>query len=204
MVAANSISDRLNPIGLPGVATACSVKVVYGAIDLILPNLVGQPVATIHVWTRDVLNTPRWCVPFVNGERVGRHHRVLLGDTVEFVFPWGFKGSDEAITAQELMDWRGLTIEQYEQLLRQGLPAIRSQGQEIRHQREAVKNWFSVVPPGAPKWITGDEIEDTLRVWQRYYRELLTANDALEILINVHNLLDVMYPKVGEGKEALQ
>ena len=58
--------------------------------------------------------------------------------------------------------------------------------------------------PGAPKWITGNEIEDTLRVWQRYYRQLLTADDALEILINVHNLLDVMYPKVGEGREAIR
>jgi len=33
-------------------------------------------------------------------------------------------------------------------------------------------------------------------VWQPYYRQLLTALDALEILLNVHNLLDVMYPRM--------
>ena len=51
------------------------------------------------------------------------------------------------------------------------------------------------VPPGAPKWITGIDIEEALRVWQPYYPQLLTAEDALEILMNVHNLLDVMYPR---------
>lgn len=204
MIAVTNRSDRPNPIGFPGMATACPVKVIYGANDIILSNSVGQSVATIHIWTRDVLNAPRWCVPFINGQRVGRHHRVLPGDTVEFVYPWGFKGSDEQMSAQDLMAWRGLTAEQYEQLLRQGLPSIRVKGQEVRHQRQSVKEWFSVVPPGAPKWITGNEIEDTLRVWQRYYRQLLTADDALEILINVHNLLDVMYPKVGEGRGAIR
>lgn len=204
MVAVTNRSDRPKLLGFPGMATACPVKVIYGANDIILTNSVGQSVATIHIWTRDVLNVPRWCVPFINGERVGRHYRVRPGDTVEFVHAWGVKGSDEPMSAQDLMGWRGLTAEQYEQLLRQGLPSIRVKGKEVRHQRELVKEWFSVVPPGAPKWITGNEIEDTLRVWQRYYRQLLTAEDALEILINVHNLLDVMYPKDGEGKEASQ
>lgn len=36
--------------------------------------------------------------------------------------------------------------------------------------------------------------EDTLRVWQPRYKQLLKAEDALEILINVRNLLDVLYP----------
>ena len=185
-------------------ATACPVRIIYGAGDLTLNNIVGHSVATIHIWTRDVLNAPRWCVAYVNGEQVNRHHRVLPGDTLEFIKPFGFKGSGDLLSPADLMAWRGLTADQYEQTLRQGLPAIRVEGPEILHQREAVKRWFSVVPPGAPKWITGDEIEDTLRVWQRYYRQLLTADDALEILINVHNLLDLMYPKVSEGKEAMQ
>lgn len=182
MVAVTNRSDRPNPIVFPGVATACPVKVIYGASDLILTNIVGPSVASIHISTRETLNAPRWCVPFINGERVGRHHRVLPGDTVEFIFPWGFKGSGDLLSPADLMDWRGLTAEQYEQLLRQGLPSVREKGQEVRHQRDSVKEWFSAVPPGAPKWITGNEIEDTLRVWQRYYRQLLTSDDALEIL----------------------
>jgi len=107
------------------------------------------------------------------------------------------------MSAQELMSWRGLTEEQYEQLLEQGLPSIRSKGKEIRHQLESVKEWFSAIPPGAPKWITGHDIEDTLRVWQRYYPQLLTSEDAMEILINVRNLLDVMYPENCNGKSSL-
>ena len=165
---------------------------------LCLENEIGDTVQ------QETKYQPRWCVAYLNGQQVNRHHRVRAGDKVEFVFPWGFKGSDKPMSAQELMDWRGLSTEQYSQLLRQGLPSVRGKGQDILHSREAVKQWFSVVPPGAPKWITGNEIEDTLRVWQRYYRQLLTADDALEILINVHNLFDVMFPKVGEGKEAVQ
>ena len=45
------------------------------------------------------------------------------------------------------------------------------------------------VPPGAPKWITEEDIADTLRVWQRYSKEGLTADDAVEILVNTDQLL---------------
>ncbi|MGE0609470.1 MAG: hypothetical protein AB7O62_20430 [Pirellulales bacterium] len=57
-----------------------------------------------------------------------------------------------------------------------------------------VYRWYFAVPPGSPKWITSERIEDTLRVWQPRYKQLLTAEDGLEILINVRNLLDVLYP----------
>jgi hypothetical protein len=81
---------------------------------------------------------------------------------------------------------------------------VRGKGGEISHPRNVVKDWFSVVPPGAPKWITGFEIEDTLRVWQPSYPQLLTPDDALEILVNTRNLLDVLFPVGGDGKEAVQ
>ncbi len=203
MVILKNAFDRPNQIAGPGLATAGPVTVIYGFGEVILPKSFGQSVATIHILLQDILNMPRWCIASVNGERVGRQHRVRSGDTVEFVFPFGFKGSDEPMSAQELMSWRGLTEEQYEQLLEQGLPSIRAKGKEIRHQRESVKEWFSKIPPGAPKWITGHDIEDTLRVWQRYYPQLLTAEDAMEILINVRNLLDVMYPENCSGKSGL-
>ncbi len=86
MFAVTNRSDRPNPIGFPVRRLPASwLKVIYGANGITLSNSVGQSVATIHIWTRDVLNAPRWCVPFINGERVGRHHRVLPGDNVEFV-----------------------------------------------------------------------------------------------------------------------
>ena len=45
------------------------------------------------------------------------------------------------------------------------------------------------VPSGAPAWITGELIVRTIDVWQPYYSEPLTADDALLILINVGQVL---------------
>ena len=59
---------------------------------------------------------------------------------------------------------------------------------DTRHDR-------TVVPRGAPSWITKELIEDTLRVWGPKYEqrgETLTPDDALEILINVTELYDVL------------
>jgi hypothetical protein len=45
---------------------------------------------------------------------------------------------------------------------------------------------------GAPAWVTEQLIASTLRVWQPFYNESLTAADALEILLGVGQLLDVL------------
>lgn len=197
MVAANSQRPTYNGTD--------QVAVSYQSNDLVLANVAGRTVATIQIWCRDLLNVPRSSLAYVNGLRVRSHHRISPGDTLEFIFPWGFKGSDDQLlSAAELMAWRGITADQYEQLRQQGLPFVRGKGGEISHPRNVVKEWFSVVPPGAPKWITGFEIEDTLRVWQPSYPQLLTPDDALEILVNTRNLLDVLFPVGGDGKEAVQ
>jgi hypothetical protein len=49
-----------------------------------------------------------------------------------------------------------------------------------------------LVPPGAPDWITGELLAETIRVWQPDYEKTLTTEDALEILLNVGNLLDIL------------
>ena len=41
---------------------------------------------------------------------------------------------------------------------------------------------------GIPSWITPELIADTIRTWQRYYTEPLTAKDAVGILVGVGNL----------------
>ena len=41
---------------------------------------------------------------------------------------------------------------------------------------------------GIPSWITPELIADTVRVWQPYYTEPLTAKDAVGILMGVGNL----------------
>lgn len=101
--------------------------------------------------------------------------------------------TSDLLTPDELKAWRRVTDEQYQELLRLGMPVVHTADGD-RHSKAEVYRWYFAVPPGAPNWITPEEIEDTLRVWQPKYKQLLTAEDALEILINVRNLLDVLYP----------
>ena len=46
-------------------------------------------------------------------------------------------------------------------------------------------------PPGAA-WITDEAIADTRRVWSPYYGRELTEAEAVEILMTVRNLADVL------------
>lgn len=101
--------------------------------------------------------------------------------------------NSDLLTPNELKAWRRVTDEQYQELLRRGMPVIRTDAGD-RHSKADVYRWFAIVPPGAPKWITPDDIEETIRVWQPNYRQLLTPVNALEILINTHNLLGVLFP----------
>lgn len=49
-----------------------------------------------------------------------------------------------------------------------------------------------VVPPGAPSWITSELIAHTIRVWQPYYCDSLTTQDAVNMLIGVSRLMEVL------------
>jgi len=48
---------------------------------------------------------------------------------------------------------------------------------------------------GAPSWITPEEISEAIRVWQCSYPEKLTEDDALEIVVSVRALIDVVLPQ---------
>ncbi len=48
------------------------------------------------------------------------------------------------------------------------------------------------VSGGAPRWVTPELVADTIKTWQPYYAHPLTAGDALEILLLVANLMDVL------------
>ncbi len=50
----------------------------------------------------------------------------------------------------------------------------------------------SLVPPGAPSWVTAELIAQTVETWQPYYRQVLTAQDALDILLGVGRLFDIL------------
>jgi hypothetical protein len=45
-----------------------------------------------------------------------------------------------------------------------------------------------IVPAGTPEWITPHLISETIRVWQPYYREVLTPEDAVTMIRNVGRL----------------
>ena len=58
----------------------------------------------------------------------------------------------------------------------------------------------SLVPPGAPRWVTEERIAHTLRVWQPYYKKELTPQDALEMVMNVTELFEVLHSKPADER----
>ena len=45
---------------------------------------------------------------------------------------------------------------------------------------------------GLPSWITTDLISETIQVWQPYYAQPLTFQDAIGILLSVGNVFAVL------------
>ena len=50
---------------------------------------------------------------------------------------------------------------------------------------------FDVVD--APIWSGGGAFDETIEVWQPYHEQPLTREDAIEILMNLGRLTDVLY-----------
>ncbi len=48
----------------------------------------------------------------------------------------------------------------------------------------------AVVPAGAPAWVTAELISKTILVWQPFYENPLTSDDALAMIMNVAVLWD--------------
>lgn len=61
--------------------------------------------------------------------------------------------------------------------------------------RKGGQNQPRKLPPGTPPWITLEDIDETLRVWQQFSKERLSDVDAVEIMVNVRNLLELMFLK---------
>lgn len=59
-------------------------------------------------------------------------------------------------------------------------------------KRQANQNRTSKLPPGTPRWISWELVEQTIRTWQPYYDEPLTPEEAIAIIRNVGRLVDVL------------
>lgn len=51
---------------------------------------------------------------------------------------------------------------------------------------------LGIVPPGTPRWITAELIQTTIRVWQPYYQEMLSPEDALTMILTVGRLFETL------------
>ena len=62
------------------------------------------------------------------------------------------------------------------------------------HKRdcEALEDARSIVPAGAPDWITPELVEETIRVWQPYYKDVLTPEEAVTMISNVGRLYQAL------------
>jgi len=49
-----------------------------------------------------------------------------------------------------------------------------------------------VLPPGTPDWITVDLLRLTLKVWQKHYKEPLSTQDAVTIILNARQLFGIL------------
>ena len=55
-----------------------------------------------------------------------------------------------------------------------------------------------------PAWITTERIAETIAVWQPHSKEKLTEADAVEMLINVRRLAEVLRRACGPQPQAIQ
>lgn len=47
-------------------------------------------------------------------------------------------------------------------------------------------------PPATPTWISDELLQHTIEVWQPFYARTLQAEDALEMILNVSQLLETL------------
>ncbi len=50
----------------------------------------------------------------------------------------------------------------------------------------------SIVPAGAPDWITPELVEATISVWQPYYADVITPEEAVTMIVSVGRLYQAL------------
>lgn len=56
-------------------------------------------------------------------------------------------------------------------------------------------------PAGAPDWVSAELLAETVAAWQPYYEKELTVDDALEIVLAVGRLTDILGHPANEEEQ---
>lgn len=117
-------------------------RITHGPSDSCFPNLVGKSIALVRRCLAGVFSISDDAVAFKDGSPVAPECRVEAGDEVEFLKMQGRKGLGELLTPEQLMQRWQITEQQYQQLLKAGLPTIRFEDGTVRHPEPAVDEWM--------------------------------------------------------------
>jgi len=57
---------------------------------------------------------------------------------------------------------------------------------------ETIEHSTPTVPTGTPSWVTARLIQQTIILWQPYYEENLSSEDAVAIILTIGRLFNVV------------
>lgn len=118
------------------------IRIAHGPNDFYFPNFAGRSVASVRRGLASVFSIPRDAEAYIGGSVVDPGYRLRAGDSVEFLKWRGRKGVGDLLTAEQLIERWHISEEQYQQLLKSGLPIIRFEDGTVRHPGPAVNNWL--------------------------------------------------------------
>jgi hypothetical protein len=117
-------------------------RITHGPNDAYFANIVGKSVASVRRSLATVFSIPGDAQAFVRGSVVGPEYRLRAGDSVEFLVRRGLKSLGDLLSPEQLIRRWHITGEQYQQLLKDGLPTIRFDDGTVRHPEVAVDEWL--------------------------------------------------------------
>lgn len=118
-----------------------NVRVVHGANEGLF-DLHGRTVGIVRKSLREVFNIPENAIASIGGRSVADEQVLCDGDVLEFNCEHGTKGLGALLTSDELKAQWGLSDDEYEELLIQGLPSIQFSSGSVRHPEVAVDEFM--------------------------------------------------------------
>jgi hypothetical protein len=172
------------------------VQVTHGANDGVF-CVAGKTVASVRRGLATVFSISTEAEAFVGGSVVAAGYTLRAGDWLEFLRRRGRKQVGDLLTPEQLIQRWHITEEQYQQLLKAGLPTIRFEDGSVRHPEVAVDEWMRCRYTADPdttcidtdiKWIAGQRVYTVKEAAEVYFqgrisqRELYNLFDKGELL----------------------